>query len=331
MGYTILGRTGEPRPEQGQYRILGRTKSPEEETEEAIKTLDSLPHPEGFLHKLPRNLAIGLLKLGHTFLNYPHDIIKGAEDAGSYLGKKVGGLLPHDEFLNHPRINVKEPFRLSSILPHQEEQDFAGMLGQKGEGTLMDKLLQGAVEYSPDIVSIGGLVRHGLNALPITKVGASKRLSRAEKAMEGLGAPKTPINFLDVELAKQKKFIPDTKEYNEVLSKAMGGDYKSAFAFQSDVGKAQRNLAKGSALDRVLAEEAKSIKQRAIDAMENKLRMHGYADVADDLIGGLGDYRQYIKFRDKVKPIMKTIGIPASVLGVLGLGYSKGKQMLKQL
>jgi hypothetical protein len=281
----------------------------EEEDEGAY--LDSLPEGDSFLHKLPRNILIGLTHAGRNLHNLPHDVSKLAE----WPIEKLAGPLKHP---------------LSSYLPN-DEQDYSDVFGgNKNENTLMDSLIQGGIEHAPELIGAGGLIKSGLRKLPITQKGAARQLKEAEKLIEQRGINNFQTNYPLLQEASQ--FLPKTHASGEMLQGVINGEYKPAFALQSQIGKHARDLAKSPlASERLLAPQARELKGVILHEMEQALRSTGHHKEADLLKGGIEDYAKYMKFREKALPVLKKLGIPTTGLALLGLGTNKGKRIATKL
>lgn len=273
--------------------------------------LDNLPEGEGFFHKLPRNLLIGLTHAGRNFHNLPHDLSKLAEWP---VEKLVGEL-------KHP---------LSSYLPY-DEKDYSDVWGgNRDENTLMDSLIQGGVEHAPELIGAGGLIKAGLRKFPISQRSAARQLKEAEKLIEERGINNFQTNYPILQEASQ--FLPKTHASGEMLQAIINGEYKAAFALQSQIGQHARNLAKSPlASERLLAPQAREMKQIILNEMEQALRSTGHHKEADLLKGGIEDYAKYMKFREKALPVIKKLGIPTTGLALLGLGTNKGKRVASKL
>ncbi len=129
---------------------------------------------EGFLSKLPRNVAIGLAHAGRNLHNLPHDIAQGVDVAGSAIGRALGA----------PELQ-KQNSNIASYLPN-DEKSYAAAFGQKGKGTPIDNLLQKGIEYAPDIIGGANALR-GIGLLPhLTRRGASKNLRLAKEKIKSL-------------------------------------------------------------------------------------------------------------------------------------------------
>lgn len=288
--------------------------------------LDKMPPPEGFFHKLPRNILAGLANLGHSTMNIPYNVAKSIENAASQyrdsLSPSLEGLIPGIQEKNQKR-------HLSEWIPHQQDYNFAQMLGQKGEGTLMDNIIQKAVQYSPEIIGGYGLLKSGLQKFPFTQRMASKKLRGLEKQISDLGIDNIPLS--NEVINESLPFLPKTHATREMIKGATAGEYKPSFALQSQIGQHERALRKSPlAAERLLAPQARELKQLILSDMEKGLRMQGHSEAADLLKNGIDDYRKYIKIRDEVFPVLKKIGFPASAFALLGYGYKKGKKLLSE-
>ena len=224
-----------------------------------------------------------------------------------------------------PGPNFTKSNPLSGLLPY-DPRDYAQALGQKGEGTMLDWLLQRGVEHAPEILGARGLWKR----LPISKAGGAKKLAKLEKLSMEPGFPKLSVN--PESIYQSEKYLPKTHATREMLSEAASGNYKNTFGLQSQMGKHERDLVKSPlASERLIAPEVRDLRQDIIKQMDESLRTKGHHDIADLLKGGLKDYRTYIKFRDALNPILKTLKIPTSILAVLGIGTKKGRNTIKSL
>lgn len=324
-GYKILGLADQKSP-QSQYKIVGEEQlSPEQEADEAGAALDNLPQPEGFWSKLPRNILIGLTHAGRNLHNAPHDIVQGLEHVAAPFANN-----PLDKILEEKYgLKQKKSKPISEYLPY-DEQDYSDVFGgNKDTKTLGDKLVQGAIEHGPELVGAGGLVRSGLRRFPITQRGAARQLRQAEHLASERGVN---IPLTNQSIDEAVPFLPRTHATRELLQGAEAGEYGPSFGLQSQVGKHERDLRKSAlASERLLAPQARELKQRIIGEMETGLRAMGHNDIADLLKGGLNDYRKYIKFRDDVKPYLTKLGIPGSALALLGVGVKYGKKAANAL
>ncbi len=290
------------------------------------------PEEEGFFHKLPRNIIAGLANLGHSTMNTPHDVAQNLENQGQGIGNIINKGLPIPKEFQEKlsQVSHKNPYKVSEHIPYQQDYNFAQMLGQSGEGTLMDKLIQKGTEYSPELLTGRALIRAGLHKFPITKSAGTRQLKEAERLVGELGVPNIPINVHDLFEAEQ--YLPKTLSSREMLSAASKGEYKPSFALQSQLGHHERNLAKSPlASERLISPEVSDLRQNIISQMDTGLRSHGYHDIADMLKGGINDYRKYIKFKNAVTPVLKKVGIPATALGIVSFGINKARKTLSNI
>jgi hypothetical protein len=279
--------------------------------------LDNMPPPEGFFQKLPRNILIGLAKGGHQALNLPHDIVKMVEDRLAEMGNQMNKSLP-------PTFSpmMKPILKLSDYIPQQQDYDFPSMLGQKGEGTLMDKLVQGGVEYLPEILGGRALLRAGMGNLRGTTA-----LNRVQEAAEGSGAN---FGYSPNVIGEATRYMPRTEATRQLIARAQAGEYPASFSLRSQLGQYQRNLSQSPlASERLLAPEVGDLRQRMLGELDNALRNQGMHEEADMLQGGIRNYAQYMRVRNAVMPVVKKLGIPTTALATIGLIYKKGKDFLK--
>jgi len=227
--------------------------------EDAGAYLDNLPKPEGFWSKLPRNILIGLTHAGRNLHNAPHDLVQQFENATAFEN-------PLDKILEEKYGIKQKPSKpLSEYLPN-DIQDYSEVLGgNKDTKTLFDKLIQGAFEYSPELIGAGGLVRAGLRKYPITQRGAARQLRKAEKLAAERGI-NIPLSTQSID--ESIPFLPKTHATRELLKGAESGKYEPSFGLQSQVGKHERDLRKSAlASERLLAPQARELKQRIISEM----------------------------------------------------------------
>ncbi len=286
----------------------------EESEEDAGAYLDSLPEPEGFFHKLPRNIAIGAVHAGRNLHNAPHDIVQSGENALQQLGHNFDKFMPQFAQQN----GNKNP--LSSHLPY-DPNDYAAALGQEGEGTLMDQLIQKGVEHGPEIYGGGGLIRGGIRRLKGTHY-----LDKVEKSMNQSGL--SDFNYPKQMIKEAKTYLPDTKATKEMIKSVKSGTYKPAFNMQSQVGHHQRQLLKSplASENSIMAPKAGELKQAMLGHLGKVMRDAGFHEEADMLKKGITNFRQYTKVKNAAMPVIKYLGIPTTILTALGFGYKKAKQ-----
>ena len=306
--------------------------TPLEDKEEDIgEYLDNLPKQGGFLSKLPRNILIGLTHAGRNLHNLPHDLAVGAEKSGESFGNLIKKSLPlPKEFQEKLESRPKHAqLKLSEYLPN-DTNSYADVFGQKDEGTLLDNIIQKGFEHAPEILGGGSALRAGLRRFPVTQRGAVRQLREAERLINERGINNFQMN---PELLQETvNFLPRTHASREMLQGIMNGEYRPAFALQSQIGQHSRNLAKSPlASERLLAPQARELREHILHQIEHALRSTSHHQEADLLRGGLRDYRSYMQFRERVLPVLKKIGIPTTGLAALGIGVSKGKNLATKL
>ena len=285
----------------------------EELPEDEGAYLDTLPEPEGFWKKLPRNILIGLTHAGRNLHNLPHDIAQGFESGTKDIGATINQL-------KGPKIKQTP---ISESLPY-DTNDYSDVFGQEGDPTLMDSLIQGGIEHAPEIIGGTGLLRGGLRRLKGTH-----QLDAIEKIInkEGLAG----FNYPNQMIEEAKKFLPPTNATKELISEVNSGKYSPAFKLQSQIGHHQRKLSKSplASENSIMAPKAGELKQNMLDHLESVLRSSNHTKEADLLRTGINNYRQYKKVMDAALPIIKYLGIPTTILTSLGFGYKQGKKLLK--
>lgn len=311
-----------PVSDSGNTSFEDNIKPLDDAPDEDMAYLENLPKSQGFLSKLPRNILIGLAHAGRNLSNLPHDLVQGFEHATagfntSPMGQVAGLVQPQ-----------RTPF--SEYLPNDTRDFNEAFGGDKESRTLMDKLIQGGVEHSPEIFGGLGLAARGLRSLPITQTGAARKLKEAERLLGVRKVANVPLTNQSIDEAAA--FLPKTHASRELLKAAEKGEYKPSFGLQSQIGKHERDLSRSPlASERLLAPQARELKQRILSEIEMGLRGLGQDDVADLLKGGLNDYRKYMKFREDIKPYVKRLGIPTSIIAALGVGAKKGKDIASYL
>jgi len=257
---------------------------------------------QSFLQKLPRNIGAGLANIGHTFLNMPHDLAKNIEQQGQQFGGSIDKAFPLEKYgVNTPQYN----FSMADQIPYQEEKNFSQMLGQKGEPTWADYLIQKGVEYTPEMILAGNALR---NVVPhLTKHGATRTLNEARQLAEGRNIGTLNV---DPELIKDaRQFLPDTLPERSLLGASKTGDYNSLFNLQSNLGKiSAKRMGKMRSLfspeTNIKGEAGLASRNRLLDAIHENLQAQGHNDISDLLRQGQNEYRRYMKF----KPYRNAIG-----------------------
>lgn len=275
---------------------------------------------ESFLGKLPRNIGIGLAQGGHSTLNMPYDIAKNIEQQGAGFGQAMNKTLPMEKYVGQNRLpdnksymqqlaeqfnqshNVPEQYKnedwtksFAERIPHQKEFDFAKALGQKGEPTLADKMIQKLVEHAPEIA--GGYGAYRKLPIALTRRGASRELRNArelanERNISGLNIPGEIMEEVG-------QYLPSNRAHRNLIEQAGQGDYDPLFALQSDLGEAAREFSKNpfSFAERRFGREAGRLRENLLDSLRSELENQGHHDIAQLMQQGQRRYRNYSRFR----------------------------------
>lgn len=289
----------------------------EENQDDAVNYLDNLPKQPGFLSKLPRNILIGLAKGGHNTLNTPHNLANSIEkEMKDFSNEMQKGINP--KYLpKYKHINI------SDYIPKQQDYDFPSLLGQKGEGTLMDKLIQGGIEYLPEIIAGRNLLRAATRRLTGTH-----QLESVQNAASKYG--QNNFSYSPDVIQEARRYLPNTEATRQLFIRSNQGEYPASFAMRSQLGKHQRNLANSPlASERLLAPEIGDLRTNMLNQLDQGLRNQGMDAEADMLKNGIHNYAQYMRVKEAVMPIIKKLGIPTTAAAAVLFGYKKGKNMLK--
>lgn len=266
---------------------------------------------EGFGTKLARDVAVGFANRGHSLLNTPHDLAKNIEQQGRQFNQLI------DKGLNLEKYGLKSRAPSNSLadkIPFQEEKNFAEMLGQKGQGTLLDKAIQKGVEYAPELLMGANIFRTHVPHL--TKRGASKNLNQARQL--GVDRNMRPLNINPELIEDTRQFLPNTTPYRNALEAAKTGEYEPLFNLQSDVGNHANEFARSlfSAAERSHGRAGFNARNALLEDIHNELQSAGHHDISALLRQGQNDYRRYMKF----KPYRNTL----ILAGLGGLALPRG-------
>lgn len=309
--------------EENNSSFESQLKPIDENEEDAGAYLDNLPQPEGFLHKLPRNIAIGLEKLSHHIINSPYDMAYGVGSTVTNKLKEFSNAIEKGSPKIFPKYkNLNFPDYAPPINP-KIDKDFASMVGQKGEPTLMDSIIQGGIDWTPEILTGRALLRGGFRRLIGTHQLEAVQRAVSQKGLQNFSYPNQMIK-------DSEKFLPATKATKELIGEVKAGKYGPAFDLQSQVGHHQRKLLKSplASENSIMAPKAGELKQQMLGHLESVLRKANHIEEADMLRKGISNYRQYKKVMNVAMPIIKYAGIPTTILTALGFAYNKGKKAL---
>jgi len=243
-------------------------------------------------------------------------VTKLAEDRLSDITDKM------NKNLNMSKVPQYKNLKLSDYIPHQQDYDFASLLGQKGDPTLMDKLVQGGIEYLPEI--IGG---KGLLTAATRRLTGVHQLDAVEKAVEESGM--NNFSYSPDVTSEAKSYMPNTNATRKLVEDSQSGNYPASFSMRSQLGKHQNDLANSSlAAERLLAPKVSELRQTMLTQLLDSLHQQGMHEEADMLQNGIKNYAQYMRVINAVMPVMKKLGIPTSIAAAIGFGYTKGKRMV---
>jgi hypothetical protein len=298
-----------------------KTQNPTDEKDEDVGAyLDKLPPQEGFFHKLPRNILIGLAGLGHSTLNLPHDLAEQAQNKLRELSDKMDENLPAS-VKNSPAF---KNINLADKIPKQDDYDFAGMLGQKGDPTMMDSLIQGGIKHLPELVGGGALLRGGWRRL----IGTHD-LDAVRDAAEQFGG--NNFSYSPNVINEARRNMPNTEATRQLFASSQRGEYPASYAMRSQLGRHQNNLANSPlAAERLLAPQISDLRRTMLTQLQDGLRQQGMHVEADMLQNGIRNYAQYMRVKNAIMPVIKKWGIPMSAGALLGVGgnyaYKKAKE-----
>ncbi len=307
----LLSQLGQsPRQKVTDPNLIAQLNS-NNDTEDEGAYLDSLPESQEYFN-LPKNALIGLTHLGRNLHNLPHDIASGFDVVGSSIGRMFGA----PEFKN-------KNSDIASYLPY-DPQSYADVFGQKGEGSILDNLVQKGIEHAPELYGAGGLIKGGIRRLKGTHhLDEVKKLIN-EKEISNFNYPHKMIK--DAE-----KFLPKTEASKELIKQAKSGNYEAAFKLQSQIGHHQRKLLKSplASENSIMAPKAGELKQQMLSHLEKVLRGANHIEEAEMMRKGIKNYAQYMKIKNAALPVMKKLGIPVTILSALGFGAKKLSNALK--
>lgn len=159
-----------------------------------------------------RDIAIGAGNLKSRLLNTPYDIGKSIEG----FGQGVMAQSPFHEQLQQGLSQLhKKSFPINAMQNpleaiHYQEPDYAKMMGQTKPPEGLSRAIQKGLEYAPELLFAGGLLRGGLKNLARTSMGQKfqKRFEEPEwQKGEWEKAAEEPYAKEDRELKEQEKNI----------------------------------------------------------------------------------------------------------------------------
>ncbi len=197
------------------------------------------------------------------------------------------------------KYGIKKPqsnFSLANKIPHQQDYNFAQMLGQKGEPTWADTAIQKGAEYAPELLMGANALR---NVIPhLTRRGASRQLNLARQL--GIDSNMGNLNVNPNLIEDMRQYQPaNTLPFRNQMDAAHTGDYQSLFDLQSEVGReaAARARTLFSPAQRSHGRAGLRAREDLIEDMHRDLQERGRHDVSNALRQGQEDYRRYARFR----------------------------------
>ena len=316
------------------------------------------PKEEGLGTRLPRDIMIGLSNLGHKTLNYPYDIAKGTEQ----FGKQFNELLPLDKYVGKNRLpnnksylqqlaerfnkenNIPEsamnPNWNSSIaerIPHQQEHDFAALLGQEGTPSTGSQLIQKGIEYAPELAGLASVMRY----LPIGSRGIMNRMSHHKQG--ALAEARQNYNNLFTEAANQgiTHVIPPESSLanrNRIVANSQAKHHRSfneylnnptlenAHWAQSELGALERHLESIANKNGLTPSQHRTL--RATQEARNDIRQQMFSENALGSSPELGQHYQELsnRYREHVVPYTRL-----QELSETEAGRMRPKTAVKQL
>jgi len=197
---------------------------------------------------------------GRKNINLPHDITSGLLGG---IGKVLSPLIPNA--MNEQAIEKANPFG------QMPEHNYAQMLGQEGEGTLMDKLIQGGAEYAPDIVAGKEILKAPLSfaadKLPVFKSMAVRPYKQQMKILTEKNLlqgykPNAPDVFEASRLLKSQGMTIPHAAIDEAVAQTLEGNYKPWFNLQSTVRSEARRLSKKVGVNNTLGEKLHKLAEK---------------------------------------------------------------------
>jgi len=260
-----------------------------------IEKLNQPDRNESFLGKLPRNVTIGLSRLGHRTLNAPHDLIQSLERHLTALGEDVSQGMPGPQMKTDP---YRPP---SSYIPKQQEYNFAEMLGQTGKPTLSDTAIQKGIEYSPELATA---LKGFMKASPyLFKRMAGKPYGQTSDVLKEAGV--THMEAPSELIQDAKQFFKDTKANRDLIKKAEEGHIPSIHKLQSDLGRISAGYARNpfSFAERDFGRAGLSTREAILEHQQNKLKEMGMEEAADLYQKGRDQSRIYHKLKHPVRAV----------------------------
>lgn len=251
---------------------LSNNSSPMSSTQQQ-NTFNPMEFNPSFGEKLAPNILAGLMKLGHGIVNAPHDIASFISPKG-YLASHI----PYEEDYGDPSELLKLP------------------------GTISDKTIQGAIEFSPYISSGIGAVKTGAS---LAKRGM-QYLQPDRKAAEfmqkiGGGATSQQNSNDFVELLRYNRHLAekDALKYKEPVFNALG-DSKILpdERFVNALGENKTTQAKGYFLSEAKTKNYSESTKEKYNIYKENPTLHNADQLQQSLGKEIGDLNDALKKGD---------------------------------
>lgn len=269
---------------------------PPDLTPEQIQEAQSQQSP-GFWGKLPSNIRAGLMGIGHQSGALGVAGIKSLED----LGQKIKEARDSSLFMRDPTL-VEEDTPYSEKAHNFFEDvfppDYARLYGPE-HPTLLDKMIQGAITYAPELTAGTAIAR---SAIPlVSRHAASAPLRAADRlaAERSIGQVNVPEHLIE----DARQYLPNTEAYRRTINEALEGDFNALFRLQSDLGQISRQMARNpfSASERAMGRAGHQVRQELLGEKAAELRRMGHQDIAELQQLGRDQYRRYMRMRPYVR------------------------------
>jgi hypothetical protein len=255
----------------------------------------------------------------------PHDIASLAQNRLEELTNKMEQSLPPKlrNLTSHEHVNVAD------YIPSIKDYDYASMLGQKGQPSLMEKLIQGTVHHLPELAGGGALLRGGWRRL----IGTHE-LDAVRDAVRQFGG--NNFSYTPNVANEARRYLPNTEATRELFRNSGQGEYPASYAMRSQLGRHQSNLANSPlAAERLLAPKVADLRQTMLTQLQDALREQGLHTEAEMLPSGISKYARYKQVKNAVEPTLSRYAkrliyrVPETVLlGLLGVeGYNYFKKL----
>lgn len=305
------------------FESEGQTNQPYQPNQFDISSLQTIGQTQpskGFIDKLPRNIMIGISNLGKNTANLPSDLARNLQYRGQQLGKSFN-VLPGSEF------NPTTP-DIASMIPRAIDIDYAKLYGQEHGASMSDQAIQKGIEFLPELLMGGKILKAGLRRFPVTQKLAAQPFKEAAEQ-----ARKRQISNINVNpqyIQEAENLLPQSEYFQKLIADAKAGNYEPLMSLQTDVGREARALGKSPIrAESRQAVKAHELKQNILGDIKTHLESQGHEDLARLLDEGMRNYKTYIKIKDSLFPKLRAAGIPTGVLSLIALASQKGKKLLK--